>query len=234
MLKKIFIYFLLLSLPLFLFSQKRPPNLPPPDKEEAKDNFENANYKAALAEYLGLIKTAPKNAMYNYRIGYCYIYTNIDKAKAISYLKVAATYPEFEKEALFELGKAFAYSYDFDSAIVTMEKFKAVNKSSEKLDEADHIIENCTNAKELIKFPQQLKFENLGKDVNSEYDDYYPFVTGDEILLVYNSRRKGNTGSFQLPDGGYTADVFMAQEKAANSVKEKLLEKNSILKEMMK
>ena len=44
------------------------------------------------------------------------------------------------------------------------------------------------NAKELMKFPLDVKFENLGPNVNSPYADYYPFVPSDESFIIFKTR----------------------------------------------
>ena len=220
--KKIILHLIFAIASLMSIAQNKTANTPP-DLKGAKDNFSNGNYKKALNEYLTLLKTDPKNPLYNYRAGVCYISTYIDKTKAIDYLKVASQSSDFEKEALLDLGRAYMYAYKLEDAINTLKKFKEVsgNRPADKMEEADRLVENCYNAKELMKFPVKAIFENLGKDINSEYPDYYPFITGDESVLLYNTRRKGTSGGFESFDGNYTSDVFMAQEKGGKFSKGK-------------
>jgi hypothetical protein len=51
-------------------------------------------------------------------------------------------------------------------------------------------------------------FENLGKGINTAYEDYNPFISADEKKLVFTSRRKGNMGGFIEDLGMYSADVY--------------------------
>ncbi len=53
----------------------------------ANEHFNDGNFNAALTEYLTLLNTTPEDPKFNYRIGVCYLNTNIDKAKAIPYLE---------------------------------------------------------------------------------------------------------------------------------------------------
>jgi len=55
--------------------------------------------------------------------------------------------------------------------------------------DADLQIQHCINAKELMKFPVDVIFQNLGANINSPYSDYYPFVTSNESFIVYNTKR---------------------------------------------
>src|ERR1039457_762414 len=47
--------------------------------KKAKDNFTNNYFNLALEEYLTGLKQDPKNILYNYRAGICYLNTNINK-----------------------------------------------------------------------------------------------------------------------------------------------------------
>lgn len=58
-------------------------------KRDANTLFAAGNYELALKDYLQLCITEPKDPDYNFRLGYCYIMTDIDKAEAVKYLQVA-------------------------------------------------------------------------------------------------------------------------------------------------
>ena len=55
------------------------------DLKVADENFRNGNFIGALGEYLVLLSKDQNNEKYNYRIGICYLNTDIEKAKALSY-----------------------------------------------------------------------------------------------------------------------------------------------------
>lgn len=211
-LRKIVSFFLFVIATQIVAQQK---TTEPPTNKEAKDNFNLGNYQSALKEYLALLKDDPQNPMYNYRAGYCYLNTYIDKSKAVKHLEAAAKSPEFEKEATFQLGKAHQQLYRFDKAIELFKQYKELmgNKPESEMAIADREIEICNNAKDLVKFPVVAEFENLGKNVNSEYADYYPLVTGDESEMFFTTRRKGTTGGFQITNDLYTSDIFRSSSK---------------------
>jgi hypothetical protein len=58
-----------------------------------------------------------------------------------------------------------------------------------------------------------VSFENLGKRVNSEYADYYPFLPTNESFIVFTTRRPGNTGGIIDPDGYYTSEMYISEWK---------------------
>jgi hypothetical protein len=79
----------------------------------------------------------------------------------------------------------------------------------------------CANAKELIKHPVDVTFTNIGKEVNSEYADYYPWIPANESFVAFTSRRKGNVGNLVDYDGYYTSDIYISEVKEGSWIKAK-------------
>ena len=192
------------------------------DIKLAEEYFKNADFEGALDEYLILIKAEPDNEKYNYRIGVCYLNTDIDKSKAILYfekLKSSASEPDVK----YLLGRAYQYAYKFDDAIKSFNQFKLEKKgSSENMKDADLEVQYCINAKELMKYPVNVTFENLGKNVNSPYPDYFPFVPSDESFIIFNSKRPEG-GAWQNPDGTWSANIYCSKVKDGQYAKAKPL-----------
>ncbi len=185
-------------------------------KKDANTLFGSANYNAALKGYLELVKTDPNNAEFNYRIGYCYLVTNVDKKKALSYLETASSKDKTpRKEMSYFYGVAYMYLDRWDDAIKSFDDYKTSTHSKPVKDfpAVERQIEMCTNAKELAAHPLNVTFENLGKAINSPFQDYNPFMSADGKSLVFTSRRKGNMGGFIEELGMYSADVFFSTWK---------------------
>ena len=53
----------------------------PADPHDANEKFTNNNFEGALDLYLQLLEKEPLNDKYNYRVGVCYLNTNISKKK---------------------------------------------------------------------------------------------------------------------------------------------------------
>jgi hypothetical protein len=175
---------------------------------DAREHFKHNNFLMALKVYKELLKTDPKNEEYNLRLGICYLRTNVNKPAAIPYLETATKLPKVDNMAWFYLGQAYHYAHRFDDAVKAYNKFKEL--SPKEASRVERQIEMCNNGKQLIKYPINVTFENLGKEVNSEFPDYYPVVSGDESLLLFTSRKTGNIGNSLEIDGYYSSDIYMS------------------------
>lgn len=177
---------------------------------EAKLKVEN--YEDALEDYLQLISLDSKNEIFNYNTAVCYLNSNINKSKAVPYLEIVTRAEKHNPNADYLLGRAYQYANRFDDAIAAFEKFKKSGKGSEanlKMVEAE--IQHCINAKELVKYPVDVIFQNLGKNINSQFSDYYPFVTENEAYMVYNSKRAGDKDAVKLDNGQYLNAIYISK-----------------------
>lgn len=180
------------------------------DSREIDEHFKYRNYLAAIKSLEKFLKKEPNNPDYNYKMGFCYLNTNIDKAAAIPYLEKANKAGKVTPEMVLDLGRAYQHGLKFDDAIKAFTKYKGMVGEKEKA-EADRYIEQCNLGKEMIKYPLDVTFENLGPSINSEFPDYYPFVPPDESFFVFTSRRKGGTSVMEY-DGYYSSDIFISNE----------------------
>ena len=207
---------------------------------EAKLKVEN--YEDALEDYLQLVAIDPKNESYNYSTAVCYLNTNINKAKAVPYLENVIRNAKYNPNADYLLGRSYQYANRFDEAIAAFEKFKKNNKGSEdNLLDVDHQIQHCINAKELIKFPINAVFQNLGKTINSPMADYYPFVNENESYIIFNSKRpfdkevsKGVNGTFnnsiyisKVVNGQYADATVIGKPVSAGNANDEVIGMNA-------
>jgi len=200
----------LLSLPLLLFVFV---NISSQDKKKARELFDSGNFEEAIDEYFPLYSVDKENLEFNYNLAVSYLNTNIDKSLAIPHLETLTKDPKIDANAWYLLGRAYHFGYQFDAAIVAYEKFRETNSGSEenKIDAVKQI-EYCENAKELMKFGVKVKFENLGKNINSPYADYFPFIPTNESFLLFNSKR--DLSSIEQSDGSYLPNIFMSHVKS--------------------
>lgn len=174
--------------------------------------FKAENYEEALEDYLQLVSEEPKNQSYNYNLAVCYLNSNINKSKAIPYLELLIRSENYNPKTDFLLGRAYQYANRFDEAIASFEKFKTKSKKDDPLLlEVELEVQHCINGKELIKYPVNVNFQNLGKNINSEYADYYPFVTENESFMVYNSKRPRDKDEQKLPNGQFINSIYISK-----------------------
>lgn len=183
-------------------------NLPNHQYEEIDGDYflSIRNYVNALEIFKGIYKTKPTDKNINYKIAFCYLKTNTNRLEATKYLEFLIKEEKCEPEVWFDLGYVYALANKLDDAIKAFEKYKKL--SPKKADKADYKIAQCNNAKEFMKHPVNVSFYNLGKDLNSPYPDYYPWITKDENFLAFTSRRKGNIGGTAEEDGYYSSDIY--------------------------
>lgn len=186
----------------------------------ADEMFAGGNYIQALDEYLKLEKKIKDDPELKHRIGTCYLNINNDKTKAIPYLEYCFKSGQFRNDLLLELARAYQYAYRFADAEMYYTKYRA-KASSKEFALIDHYIETCENAKELIKKPVNVTFENLGKEINTKGAEYYPFVTTDQSTLYFTARREENTGKMRGFSGYYTSDVYSSAVKTGAWTKAK-------------
>lgn len=178
----------------------------------AENKFKVENYEDALEDYLQLTAIDSKNESVNYNTAVCYLNTNINKAKAIPYLEIVTRNEKHNPNADYLLGRAYQYANRFDDAILSFEKFKKNAKGNEdNLKEVEQQIQHCINAKELIKYPVDVIFQNLGKNINTSFADYYPFVTENEAYIIYNSKRPAEKEAAKMDNGQYLNTIQVSK-----------------------
>jgi hypothetical protein len=176
----------------------------------AKNLFDIGDYKNALLEYTPLLAENPEDIFLNWRVGLCHLEQNIDKSRAIKYLrKIVLEKEGFEEDVLYDLGLAYMYNEQIDSALLYFNQYKMKVTKPERIVDVTRQIEFCTNAKKFMEKPLNVTFENLGDDVNSEAPDMHPFTPLDESFLVFTTKRdKGVAGQNLDFDGYKPPDIF--------------------------
>lgn len=199
----------LIVLILFFFNNKVLPQTSSEKEtfDDAEYFFAQDDYSEALTSYLSLYKRGFKdNANINYRIGICYLHSNTEKDKAISYLeravkKVNEKYSEGsikEVNAPFDaylyLGNALRINMQLDKAIEAYGKYTALAKKEKEnavnLSWAKNQIEACKRAKIAISKPGRIKITPLGRPINTSTANYNPVVSQDENLIIFVTHQR--------------------------------------------
>jgi len=209
--------------------------------EEAKTFLDNDDYNSALPVLLEMDKDNKKNFNTKATIGYCYLMTNYDKAKAIPYFEeVLADYKNLtikfrpgnpkEKKAPIEvlrwIGEAYHYSYQFDNAMSKYNEYKSIldvnnAKDIEIINRDIFITENA------IKYKGRkvdMSIEGIA-NINTTYPEYRPKITGDENVMFFTSRRPNDERNATEGDGKYFEDIYYSEKKFGVWSKPKLVEK---------
>lgn len=206
----------------------------------AASYFENEDYARALKLYQKLFQQDKQNLNVNYKIGYCYLHLNDDKSRAIPFLEYVYTKGGINNpDLLLNIGRAYMYAYNFEDALTFFTEYRRIiyEKRFELLENyyedclegkidyqkkitnnnfgiVDRCIENCESAMELFKTPVNVSFEHLGKEINSPYADYNPFVSKDEGTLYFTSRRPSSSDdTLSRWENEFQSDVYVSRVK---------------------
>lgn len=186
------------------------------DPQLAEQKLILGNFDEALDAFLNLHEVDPKNEKYIYNIAVCYLNLQQNKTKAIPYLELLSHKPKHDPNVDYLLGRAYHFANKFDEAITSYNKFKTNGKgNTENLKNVDFQIQYCLNAKELMKYPIDIKFESLGTNVNSEYTENYAFVPVNESFVIFNTNRP-EKGSEVQPNGEYKNSIYISEVSEGN------------------
>jgi tetratricopeptide (TPR) repeat protein len=200
------------------------------NRKNADNLFFQGDFESAYEEYSLLIESGIDDLEVDYRLSVCILNMTTSKAEAIKLLEPMVKKETADPNALFLLGRAYQYEYRFEDAIKIFSEFEKKGLGSEiNLNDVGRQIEHCQNALELMKFPIEINFENLGTEVNSPFAEYFPFAASDESFLLFNSRR--NNGGDKGADGKFSSDVFISVTKNGKFNKAKSINKKLLTKE---
>ncbi|MFN4855004.1 MAG: hypothetical protein ACK5JC_11355 [Bacteroidota bacterium] len=180
--------------------------------DEAKNLLKAKDYTKALSILLNVAKENKNDLETMNGIGVCYLNIHGDKSKAIPYLEKASSLKKNNWPVLADLAMAYQYGKKYAEAIAIYEN---IEKNGDPKYQGMFLqeIEYCKRAELAVKNPVNVSFTNLGKNINSEYADYFPIVPEYGNLLAFTSRRKGNTGNITDKDGFFTSDIYLADFK---------------------
>jgi outer membrane protein OmpA-like peptidoglycan-associated protein/tetratricopeptide (TPR) repeat protein len=206
----------------------------------AKNNLEEGDkfyqqgsvfFKDALPYYQKAQEFNPICADLNYKLGKCYLQSTL-KTKALKHLEKAVQLnSDVDLEVQYYLGVAYHIAMDWDKAIAAYSNYQKVALNNPDLLanlEIQNRINQCVNGRELIKNPLRVFIDNLGKNINTEYNEYGAVVSADESVLLFTARQPNSTGggidpglnehfediyiSYKQPDGQWSKAVNLPKQ----------------------
>jgi len=192
--------------------------------EKALNSVESQDYLKAISLLEEIIEKSPDNTAAYLHLGICYLSANATADSAIyvfkeglAQLSAEEQYDILGQDFFMALGKAYQVALEPDSALMVYSQMLASIPNMDKDFEAEieHEISMCDNAKVFLANPVELTIVNLGKKVNSKYDDHSPLVSVYEDKLLFTSRREQS----KLPvlnDGQYPEKVYMSHGDSAS------------------
>lgn len=184
------------------------------DPRSARMAFDEGNYFKSIELYGRLLSREPDQLEYNLNIGISYLRTHIDQRKALDYLTKAESQDKFPAEGYLHLAEAYTHHQRYDEALDYLRKYEAGGNVGKK-NKADFERRraNYIAAQELLKYPVEVSFKNLGPKLNSPYPDYHPFINKNEDILIFTSRRKTKPGAQPEFDGYFPSNIYMSTKE---------------------
>ncbi len=188
-------------------------------KMKAWSRYKEGDYYGALRIYREIYDKYKNDAKINYRVGLCHFALQ-DMDNAIIFLNNAVELSEKSKknkksvgnDVHFKIGQAYQYLGNIDKALEEYSKYERSLKAGKlKRDPVNEYILQCNIARNMMNNPVNVKIKNLGKTVNSEYDDAMPSITADGKTLIFTSRRPDTKGAgIDINTGNYYDDIYIS------------------------
>ena len=194
------LFLIYLILPLAVFSQEYY-ELSTKSKK-AKKYYENGEYllkkenlKEAKVSFLSAIEEDPEFFEAHMLMGEIYEHEENDSAAVVAYRKAIEIDQDRYPPTYFILADLEYKNGWYDSALVHFKKYLRYEGTHGKNQiKAEKYLANCEFAIEAIKNPVPFQPVNLGYNINSELNEYFPCLTADNQTLLF-TRLLTNTRS---------------------------------------
>lgn len=187
---------------------------------EAAALADQQNFADALPLFTELQTLHPENANLCYYKGICMLMTFKDINQVIELLKSAVQAATSSTKADLKSGKAPVYVYYYlgmayfrnsqiADARINYNLFKNAVKDKNWQKVTDRCLAQCDVAEKMILNPLDIKVENLGSQINTEYPEYSPVMSFDRKTLIFTSRRPDSEGGKKDKYGKYYEDLYI-------------------------
>lgn len=211
--------FLLLSIsPLLSQSKRKPADYGIQSKKALKlyeEGMLQARYRArdkAIAAFEEAVDVEPDFAHAHYQLG-INAYVQKDYEQALPHLESAhQLMPDAFNAIDFYLGEVYFYLGKYAEAEERLEAFvdRGVGRKVDH-EKAKANLRHASYAAEAIKDSLDFHPVNLGEAINTDKDEYLPFLTADDNYLLFTSRRPQSVGGYNSMMRNYSEDFFYSE-----------------------
>ncbi|MEM1214942.1 MAG: hypothetical protein AAGJ82_04615, partial [Bacteroidota bacterium] len=178
----------------------------------------NLDFKTAIRHFRKSLEQQETLTAARRMIGQCHVQLGQYPEAVNEYLQIIKQDSFFSRLLYFELGDAY---YKMGQAKIALEYFNqfkdyqnydvnrfglhGVEELADELLQLDRLEANiraCQLAADSVKFINITEIVNLGNDINSRHDDYFPFMSNDQQRLLYTRQKDdGDEDLFQSRKG---------------------------------
>lgn len=179
-------------------------------------------YGDARGYYAEALEIEPQFGMVHFRIGEIrYILAkrnNQSIQEALEpFLTAEKLHPEGRPDMWqinFYLAEIFAEQGAYDRAELYLKRFlQGQNLSQGYEEKAQQMLPSVQFAAEAMRNPVPFNPQNLGPAINSTGDDYMAYLTADDQLIFFTTRREGVMGGFDPGIQNYPEDFFVSEKR---------------------
>jgi outer membrane protein OmpA-like peptidoglycan-associated protein len=146
----------------------------------------------------------------------------VGKDRAVTYLlRVYRQDPAYRFDIEYWIGRSYQYGENFRKAtqFYNLYKEKLTRKSTyqgkDKIDMAtvERGIFECENGQEFVSNPGNFSVVNIGREINSEFEDYGPVLNENEDEIFFTTRRReDNLNQNVYEDNKPYEDIFISKK----------------------
>lgn len=165
----------------------------------------------AIDAFSEAVKLEPEFAHAHYHLG-VNAYVQKKYPEALEHLEKTYTLnPEPFRNLGYMLGMSYFFNAQYDNSVPLLREFLETRAGRPvDLKKAAVVLRHAQFAAEAIKTPVDFEPVNLGPAINSERDEYLPFLTADESYLLFTSRRPSSVGGYNRSLSDYSEDFFFS------------------------
>ena len=158
----------------------------------------------------------------NYDAGYLHLLT-VGKELGVKYfMRVYRQDPTYRFDLEYWIGKSYQYGLEFNEALTFFNRYKEKlsnkpnyqGKDKVAMETVDKSIVECMNGREFVATPGNFSIVNIGREINSEFEDYGPVLNEAEDEIIFTTRRRdGNLNPNVADDNKPWEDIFISRKE---------------------
>lgn len=200
-------------------------------KKRADNYYKYYNYEKARKDYIRLWRKDKDNIDLLTSIIDCYLKDNDLKHEALPYAEKLLVLKPNDPKAKMNKALILFHQHQFDKAKELLAEIESKASGNTELPkQVTQLRSNINNAERLMVQPIDVKFINLGDQINTSRNEVSPFVCRKENTLFYSSDKRYNSYA-----GIYYYNICVTEKQALDFEKGKTIgsQLNSIYDEMV-
>jgi outer membrane protein OmpA-like peptidoglycan-associated protein len=147
--------------------------------------FKNKDYGAAMQHFGTILKKKEKdwNLWWKYGESARQIFALVEAEKAYQKILNAGLKQQKFPLLFLHFGDVKRSKGDYEAAIGFYKKYIATNPAPAELEATNAAIAACTAALMISSSTHQVEIKHLGKEINSPFSEFAPFVVGDTLFF---------------------------------------------------